>query len=130
MQAGRPQGLGLALGPPVGVASGCDRGRALHRYVVDIRNNGGGLFPAGVDVARMWLDSGDIVLIADGTGAPPAFGCLEPGGVRARQEALARVEQNRSRCSHIWVCTLWQLLQQCLRMAAAAADGARGCTQA
>ncbi len=39
--------------------------RPVSRYVLDIRNNGGGLFPAGVDVARMFLQRGDIVLIAD-----------------------------------------------------------------
>ncbi len=39
--------------------------KPLSRYVLDIRNNGGGLFPAGVDVARMFLQRGDIVLIAD-----------------------------------------------------------------
>jgi C-terminal processing protease CtpA/Prc len=35
------------------------------RLVLDVRNNGGGLFPAGVEVGRMLLDRGDIVLIAD-----------------------------------------------------------------
>eukprot|EP00775_Hariotina_reticulata_P007473 gene7473-7682_t len=36
--------------------------------VLDVRNNGGGLFPAGVNVARMLIDRGDIVLIADSQG--------------------------------------------------------------
>ncbi|WIA31928.1 hypothetical protein OEZ86_002787 [Tetradesmus obliquus] len=36
--------------------------------VLDIRNNGGGLFPAGVNVARMLVDRGDLVLIADSQG--------------------------------------------------------------
>lgn len=34
-------------------------------YVLDIRSNGGGLFPAGVEVARMWINRGELVLIAD-----------------------------------------------------------------
>ena len=33
--------------------------------MLDVRNNGGGLFPSGVEVGRMLLNSGDIVLIAD-----------------------------------------------------------------
>lgn len=33
--------------------------------MLDIRNNGGGLFPAGVEVGRQLLNRGDIVLIAD-----------------------------------------------------------------
>ena len=36
--------------------------------ILDIRNNGGGLFPSGVQVARDLIDSGDIVLIADANG--------------------------------------------------------------
>ncbi|EIE23663.1 photosystem Ii D1 C-terminal processing protease [Coccomyxa subellipsoidea C-169] len=43
------------------------------RFVLDVRNNGGGLFPAGVDVARMWLDSGEIVLIADSQGVRDSY---------------------------------------------------------
>jgi hypothetical protein len=40
--------------------------QGAERLVMDVRNNGGGLFPAGVEVGRMLLDRGDIVLIADG----------------------------------------------------------------
>jgi len=43
------------------------------RFVLDVRNNGGGLFPAGVDVARMWLDAGEIVLIADSQGVRDSY---------------------------------------------------------
>ena len=43
------------------------------RFVLDIRNNGGGLFPAGVEVARQWLDAGDIVLIADSQGVRDSY---------------------------------------------------------
>ena len=38
------------------------------RLVLDVRNNGGGLFPAGVEVGRMLINKGDIVLIADSDG--------------------------------------------------------------
>lgn len=41
--------------------------------MLDIRNNGGGLFPAGVNVARMLLDTGDIVLIADSQGVRDSY---------------------------------------------------------
>lgn len=36
--------------------------------ILDIRNNGGGLFPSGVQVARDLIDRGDVVLIADANG--------------------------------------------------------------
>lgn len=41
--------------------------------MLDIRNNGGGLFPAGVEVARMLLKDGDIVLIADSQGVRDSY---------------------------------------------------------
>ncbi|BBN14313.1 carboxyl-terminal processing protease [Marchantia polymorpha subsp. ruderalis] len=37
-------------------------------FVLDIRNNSGGLFPAGVEIAKMWLDKGVIVYISDSMG--------------------------------------------------------------
>lgn len=43
------------------------------RLVVDIRNNGGGSFPAGIQVTKMLLNSGDIVLIADSVGVRDSY---------------------------------------------------------
>ncbi|KAI8472128.1 MAG: photosystem II D1 protease [Monoraphidium minutum] len=42
--------------------------QGIDAYVLDVRSNGGGSFPAGVAVARMWVDRGEIVLIADSAG--------------------------------------------------------------
>ena len=38
---------------------------ATSQLVLDLRNNGGGLFPAGVQLGRLLLEQGEIVLIAD-----------------------------------------------------------------
>ncbi len=37
-------------------------------YVLDLRNNGGGYFPSSVEVGRMLIAKGDIVLVADSDG--------------------------------------------------------------
>lgn len=57
--------------------------QGAERLVLDVRNNGGGLFPAGVEVGRMLLDSGDIVLIADRwVLAGSASACVTCGSVQ------------------------------------------------
>eukprot|EP00887_Chlorella_sp_A99_P003436 scaffold7.g3436.t1 len=43
------------------------------RYVLDLRNNGGGVFQAGVEVGRMWMNEGEIVLIADSEGVRDVY---------------------------------------------------------
>ena len=42
--------------------------KGVGHIVLDVRNNGGGVFNAGVQVARMLINSGDLVLIADSDG--------------------------------------------------------------
>jgi len=44
------------------------REQGAEAFVVDIRNNGGGLFPAGVEISKMFYDKGTIVYIADNDG--------------------------------------------------------------
>jgi len=44
------------------------REQGAEAFVLDIRNNGGGLFPAGVEISKMFYDKGTIVFIADNDG--------------------------------------------------------------
>lgn len=46
---------------------------AVGYYVIDVRNNGGGVFNAGIQVARMLINSGDLVLIADSDGVRDVY---------------------------------------------------------
>ncbi|GBG70046.1 hypothetical protein CBR_g4874 [Chara braunii] len=42
-------------------------------FILDIRNNNGGLFPSGIEIAKMWLDRGVIVYIVDNKGVRDIF---------------------------------------------------------
>ena len=66
------------------------------RFVLDIRNNGGGLFPAGVEVARMFLDTGDIVLIADSQGVRDSY---QATGIAVNSTAPLAVLVNKGTAS-------------------------------
>ncbi|XP_052145577.1 carboxyl-terminal-processing peptidase 2, chloroplastic isoform X2 [Oryza glaberrima] len=37
-------------------------------FVLDLRNNSGGLFPEGIEIAKIWMDKGVIVYICDSQG--------------------------------------------------------------
>jgi carboxyl-terminal processing protease len=43
-------------------------------YILDLRNNPGGLLQAGVEIARMWLEDGTIVYTVNRQGALGSFG--------------------------------------------------------
>ena len=64
--------------------------------MLDVRNNGGGLFPAGVEVARQWLARGDIVLIADSQGVRDSY---EADGSPVEAAAPLAVLVNRGTAS-------------------------------
>ncbi|KAD5803653.1 hypothetical protein E3N88_15013 [Mikania micrantha] len=42
-------------------------------FVLDLRNNSGGLFPEGIEIARIWLDKGVIVYICDNRGVKDIY---------------------------------------------------------
>lgn len=82
------------------------------RFVLDLRNNGGGSFPAGVSVARMWINQGDIVLIADAQGVRDIYeadgSAIEPvapltilvnRGTASASEVLAGAMKDQHRAS-------------------------------
>ncbi|XP_004495252.1 carboxyl-terminal-processing peptidase 2, chloroplastic isoform X1 [Cicer arietinum] len=40
----------------------------VNAFVLDLRDNSGGLFPEGIEIAKLWLDKGVIVYICDSRG--------------------------------------------------------------
>ncbi len=71
-------------------------GKSGCRFVLDVRNNGGGFFPAGVDVAKMLLSGGDIVLIADSQGVRDSY---EADGTAVDSKSQLAVLVNRGTAS-------------------------------
>ena len=68
------------------------------RFVLDLRDNGGGVFPAAVDVARQWLPPArDVVLIADAAGVRDSY--ETDGNVGAPPGAPLTVLVNRGTAS-------------------------------
>jgi carboxyl-terminal processing protease len=52
-------------------------------YILDLRNNPGGLVQAGVEIARQWLDKGTIVYTVDRKGAIEAIEATDTAIVKA-----------------------------------------------
>ncbi|MGK7940469.1 MAG: carboxyl-terminal processing protease CtpA [Crocosphaera sp.] len=47
-------------------------------YILDLRNNPGGLLQAGIEVARLWMDNGTIVYTVNRQGVQDSFTALGP----------------------------------------------------
>ena len=72
----------------------------VSRFVLDIRNNGGGVFAAGVQVGRMWINQGDIVLIADSEGVRDVYEA-EGGAVNSKTPLTVLVSKGTASASEV-----------------------------
>ena len=67
------------------------------RFVLDVRDNGGGVFPAAVEVARQWLPPGKaIVLIADSAGVRDTYESTDASIVSSSSSAAAAEARDRA----------------------------------
>lgn len=78
-------------------------------YVLDLRNNPGGLLQAGIDIARLWLDEGTIVYTVNRDGIQDSFYAYGPAltdaplvvlvnpGTASASEILAGALQDNNR---------------------------------
>lgn len=80
---------------------------AIHRlekqgvsgYVLDLRNNPGGLLQAGIEVARLWIDQGTIVYTVNRQGTVGSFEAIDQALTRAPLVVL--VNQGTASASEI-----------------------------
>ncbi len=95
-------------------------------YVLDLRSNPGGLFDAGLAIARQWLDSGTVVYTVDRNGISESFSAnhtaltadplvvLIDGGTASASEILAGALQDNHRAKLVGTRTFGKALIQSL----------------
>ncbi|KAF8015911.1 hypothetical protein BT93_H1453 [Corymbia citriodora subsp. variegata] len=64
------------------------RSNDVNAFILDLRDNSGGLFPEGVEIAKLWLDKGVIVYICDSRGVRDIYD-TDGGSAMAASEPLA-----------------------------------------
>ncbi len=96
------------------------------RYVLDLRGNPGGLFDAGLQIARMWIDQGTVVYTVDRHGVQESFEAkgeaiatdplvvLTDGGTASASEILAGALQENDRAQLVGTKTYGKGLIQSL----------------
>ncbi|MDJ0737131.1 MAG: S41 family peptidase [Nostocaceae cyanobacterium] len=95
-------------------------------YILDLRNNPGGLLQAGVEIARQWLDSGTIVYTVNRQGLMGSFDSFGPAltedplvilvneGTASASEILAGALQDNGRAQLVGETTFGKGLIQSL----------------
>jgi len=96
------------------------------RYVLDLRGNPGGLFDAGLQIARMWIPEGTVVYTVDRHGVQESFEAkgdaitnaplvvLTDGGTASASEILAGALQENHRAQLVGTTTFGKGLIQSL----------------
>lgn len=68
-------------------------------YILDLRNNPGGLLQAGIEIARLWLDQGTIVYTVNRQGTLGSFDAF--GGALTKAPLVVLVNQGTASASEI-----------------------------
>ncbi|XP_020112924.1 carboxyl-terminal-processing peptidase 2, chloroplastic isoform X2 [Ananas comosus] len=70
-------------------------------FVLDLRNNSGGLFPEGIEIAKMWLEKGVIVYICDSRGVRDIYEADGVNTVAASEPLVVLVNRGTASASEI-----------------------------
>ncbi|XP_038907131.1 carboxyl-terminal-processing peptidase 2, chloroplastic isoform X4 [Benincasa hispida] len=77
------------------------RSNRVNAFVLDLRDNSGGLFPEGVEIAKIWLDKGVIVYICDSRGVRDIYDSDGSNTVAASEPLAVLVNKGTASASEI-----------------------------
>ncbi|XP_078152814.1 peptidase S41 family protein isoform X1 [Carex rostrata] len=70
-------------------------------FILDLRNNSGGLFPQGIEIAKIWLEKGVIVYICDSRGVRDIYEADGGNTVAASEPLVVLVNKGTASASEI-----------------------------
>ncbi|CAN6547654.1 hypothetical protein ACFX1X_022785 [Malus domestica] len=77
------------------------RSNNVNAFVLDLRDNSGGLFPEGIEIAKIWLDKGVIVYICDSRGVRDIYDTDGSKAVATSEPLVVLVNKGTASASEI-----------------------------